>query len=401
MDFSKVREQQKKKVESLPKIFRSYFEVILDKKIPQEYIRNEFNLFIQKCDSEMTALDNIITPKPEEQPLCKYDNKKILAIHKILEDLKISLYFEEKGIYQERIGLLYTLKIFSEEIIKDIALFIIPITKLLDWEQSKYVLKAKNKISTLELYEEELIIQDKIQKSCINSCLSTDISPLIAHLYSIKDPESNWYPRNDISEMLENFVRDKYSFKGSLKHSDFLDDIIKQTQKFCIEFSISKEYFPTCYLLFYRSAFDAVYPQYFGNIVDPNMKFPHPPTISFPKEIEEEKKKGIKILNTMILETNPIDIGYCLTSLSPIFANMINIKQTSEGKGPAKFISADQCIDSMQVLLYESDFIQSFEIIELISKFAASNDYPEAFKYMCNCFKAAVIGLLEVPMKKR
>ena len=87
-------------------------------------------------------------------------------------------------------------------------------------------------------------------------------------------------------------------------------------------------------------------------------------------------------------------------SKSSVLSNIINTDRKSKGKQFQSFLSTDQCIDAMQFLLCENHYIIAVEIVAVINEFSSSEDYPNCFQYMCQCFKAAVLGLLENPKKR-
>ena len=397
---------QKKIIEELPPSCQSYFLMLPGSNLSQELIKQELLNFQEECTKTYLRIENQSEPKKSPKkfkldqnqgPVLKYINQKKESIREKISKL-------EKQNKEEKLALLKNLFFAANQILENQKFFVIPLTLYISKIENQTIgklPKLRNKLLLLKYYGNAVALINRLPNMGLSGVNSIILNRMISDIYNEREQQSQWFPRSEQSERLQNFILSKYIFKADANHQVFLNDIMSMSNDFLQTYEIKPLFFPVVYLLVYRAAFDSIYPFYFKTIQNTTICFPHSPNIEFSEESKKESVKGFNILNLIQYETNPIDIAYNLTSLGPIFTNMINIDRKSKGLQPSASISADQCIDSMQFLLYENHFIIAVEAVGMIDKFSTSEDFPASFTFMCECFKAAILGLLENPKQRR
>ena len=255
------------------------------------------------------------------------------------------------------------------------------------------------KKETFELTNRVFLLQNYlISKSffLIPNVITKDMTKTIKFLSSQSDEKSKWFPRCNASERIQAFLGSYMKFDIS-KVPKFLPSIFTNAQHLIKQCNLSNDYFPTAYLLCYRTAFDLVYPQFFINGITPDFQFTKKPVQSFESEnIKKMIEEGAKMLQNILFETNPIDIGYYISVLlNTVVTNIIYTDKYEKGKQGPFFISAEECINVVQYLLYHEQFTYAVHLLPILDRFCSDEGYPTSFKYGCENFRIATIDLFE------
>lgn len=361
--------------------------------LSQADIKNLHNEMILLCNKEISVLT-----KPEAVPVdvvieVKDGSKMSLWVYKkILKKLK---KYNEKCVFlmKRRISLLNEIKdICSACIRSNETIEIVPKTGIL--KTSKHIKQIKEE--TTAIANKIILLQNYLSSKTsfiIPSTPSNELESCIEYLVSISHQQSRWFPKCAANDRMEFFIKQYMKFDIS-NSSNFLPCIMNNALTLVKFSKLSEDFLPACYLLCYRVAFDLVYPQFLTSCIDYNFTYKRQVKLVLSDKSNEMIAKGEEILESILFETNPIDIGYQINSLSTIVANIYLIEEKERGREKVSFIAADQCIHIIQYLLYKSQFTYAVHILPIFDKFCMHKDYPVLFKYACQNFKIAVLDLL-------
>ena len=315
-----------------------------------------------------------------------------------LKQKKLSIEYNilKKNLAKERIDLLNTIINECDRLLKsNSTINVIPLPLYLQNCNFEEFVKRK----THKLTNQVFLLQNYlISKSffAIPNVITKEMTKTIKFLNENSDEKSKWFPRCNASERIQAFLGSYMKFDIS-RVPKFLPSIFSYAQYLIKQCNLPNDYFPTAYLLCYRTAFDQVYPQFFLNGIPTDFKFTKKPVEMFDSDgLKEMVEEGSKLLENMLFETNPIDIGYHISVLlNTVVTNIIYLSKMEKGKQGPFFISAEECINVVQYLLYHKQFTYSVHLLPILDRFCSDDGYPTTFKYGCENFRIATIDLFE------
>ena len=314
-----------------------------------------------------------------------------------LEQKKLTIKYNQRrqSIVQERIDLLDAIINDCNNILNNNSkIEIIPLIPLIQDVSIDDILKDKTSKLTNKIFFLQNYLLSKSFFPIPNSS-TKEMTNTMKYLYQKSDEQTKWFPRCDASERIESFISTYMKFDNT-RVQKFLPSIFRNAQQFLKLCNLKTEYFPTAYLLCYRAAFDLYYPQFFENGINPDFLFKKKLAKTYCEETNDMFLEGKKILDSILFETNPIDIGYQISFLlNTDAANIATIEYKQNGKQIPAFISAEECVNVIQYMLFKFQFTYSVHLLPLIDRFCSDKDFPTNFKYACQNFRIATIDLFE------
>ncbi|EAY20795.1 hypothetical protein TVAG_391790 [Trichomonas vaginalis G3] len=221
---------------------------------------------------------------------------------------------------------------------------------------------------------------------------SSEITKVIQFLRQNSDDVTYWYPRCDDSERLCTYIAKFYKFNFESETS-MLSSIFSVTQQLLSITGLDMDYFPTIYFSVYRIAFDISYPRFFQYDCTKNcLMYEHP------KEFSESVQTQLNIINNslteILLETNPIDIGFHMNHILNVIGSIVNSEREQKGLQIYTFISADIVIDVLESILYMYQFTYGCYLLKIIENFCTHQVFPNSFQYSCQSFRLAILDLM-------
>ena len=190
----------------------------------------------------------------------------------------------------------------------------------------------------------------------------------LEYLHVHFDKFTGWFPKSSASDRLGKFILARTELICLDSRQTLMKSIRKCTDFLLTVTNATKALRSICYLVCYRALFDLAYPKFSASNNNSSKKLPESTLkrANLTPKAQEQFDFASQILQMSLFETNPIDIGYVLTSVNKPVANIINIEKDAAGKEIDKLIPADETLEVWEALLYENNFTYAIDLLDIL-----------------------------------